>query len=176
MPYKITENDVNYCTALCYKFHARYGRIPDEDQIQDCLEFMCVAAKKYTPELSPKFMTYARWWILRAVQKEYVSIHGNGYVINNDVYYQRVQLQSEIDWIQDDRLLDVAYEVHELAERLVGTMPPEVEAGFRGIADGKYLTDVMEEIGYTKSRQNLHAKIDRWRIKQGIKKGERPID
>ena len=83
MPYKITENDVNYCTALCYKFHARYGRIPDEDQIQDCLEFMCIAAKKYTPELSPKFMTYARWWILRAVQKEYVRIHGNGYVINN---------------------------------------------------------------------------------------------
>jgi len=174
--YKITDLDVGYCDALCYKFHARYGRIPDEDQIQDCREFMCRAAKKYKPELSPRFMTYARWWILAAVQKEYVRVnHSNGYIKNNDVFYQGLHVNVESIDAMNNRNISDEYEKKDLAEKILSTASPRVEQALRRKAEGENYTDMLADVGCN-TRQALKQSIDWWRKKQGIVPGEKHID
>ena len=169
--YKITENDVNYCDALCYKFHSRFGRIPDEDQIQDCREFLCRAAKKYKPELSPRFMTYARWWILSAVQKEYVRVnHNNGYRKSNDVFYQGLQVNVESIDAMNDRNISDEYEKKDLAEKILSTASPRVEQALRRNAEGEKYAEMLSDVGCN-TRQALKQSIDWWRKKQGIVPG-----
>jgi len=167
--YKITKKDIGYCDALCYKFHARYGGIPDEDQIQDAREFMCRAAKKWDPELSPRFITYARWWILGAVQRTYYRTN-NGYPKHSDVYYQGLEVGSVEHKIKNIRNLATEYEKKELVQNLVATMPKRVETALKRNAEGEKFTDMLSDLGYN-TRQALAQKIDRWRTKQGIVKG-----
>ena len=178
--YKITENDINYCDALCYKFHGYWGRIPDEDQVQDAREWMCIAATKYKPEIG-KFMTYAGKWIWGAVAKEYSRTY-NGYPKFSDVYYQKLQVNfgdgdlghAGFD-TKNERDLADELEKKNQVEKLVKTMPKVVEKALRRNADGEKYTEMLSDLGYN-TRQALAQKIDRWRNKQGIKKGEKHID
>jgi len=166
--HKITENDIKYCDALCYKFHKFWGRYPDEDQIQDAREWMCRAAQRYKPELSPKFVTYARWYILGAVSKEYVRNY-NGYPKFSDVYYQGLQTAMDDREFENGRNFSKEYENKDLVEKLVGTMPKVVEIALRQHAAGENFTDMIGDLGYN-TRQALAQKIGRWRKKQGIVK------
>ena len=172
--YNISLDDVNYCDALCYKFHAYWGGIPDDDQIQDCREWMCIAADKYDPELSPKFMTYARWWIRGAVAKHYVRTY-NGYPKYSDVFYQGLHVSGDPDNHTNPRLTSSEYEKKELVEKLVATMPKDVEIALKRHAEGERYSDIMRDTGYKYSRQNFNQRIETWRKKQGIHRGEEAI-
>ena len=177
--YKISENEINYCDALCFKFHAYWGRIPDEDQIQDAREWMCRATIKYKPEKG-KFMTYAGKWIWGAVAKEYSRTY-NGYPKFSDVFYQKLQVNfGDGDLThyafdpKNDRDFAREYEKKDQIEKIVKTMPKVVEQALRRKADGENYTEMLTDLGYN-TRQALAQKIDRWREKQGITKGEKRI-
>jgi len=167
--YEIKESDINYCDALCHKFHWEFGGRPDEDNIQDCRESMCIAAKTYDPTLTPYFFTYARWRILWAVKRNYIRYSKKGYTMSGDVYYMKLvggggaRRDNQIN----RRGLVHEYENFDLTNRLVATMPERVETALKRHAEGEMFTDIIKDIGYN-TRQALAQKIDRWRDKQGI--------
>ena len=159
--YNITDKDIGYCDALCYRFHGYWGRIPDEDQIQDAREGMCIAAQKYNPELSPRFMTYARWWIKGMVNKYYNRTY-RGYPRSGDVYYQNLQVGGEGNDMLSERRVDIEYEKKEIISKLVESMPKHVEIVLKRSAEGETKAEISRELGY-KDRQGLDNKVRAWR-------------
>jgi hypothetical protein len=173
MTYNITKDDIAFCDAMCYKHHGYFETIPDEDQIQDCREYMCRAAEKYEPE-EGKFKTYASWWIIGAVKKHYTRKY-NGYPKSSDVYYQGLQADVSSEHHINLRDLENEYGKKDLVNRLVETMPRDVKIGLTRYAEGERYSDIIKDIGYKLTQQNFNAKIQRWRKNHGIIQGERHI-
>lgn len=71
--YKITEDDIRYCDWITSKCCNKWGLDMTDDNKQSGREGMCIAAKKFKPELGNKFLTYAQFYITGRVQRENFS-------------------------------------------------------------------------------------------------------
>ena len=151
--YNITDEDIHYCEWITRElYRQRYQRLPDEDEMQDCMLGMCEAAEVYNESKGTKFPSWARVHIFKAMQ---VGRTGrkrkNGSPVKPDMYIMG-KWESFVDDYRPKRKVTEEESILNCiaVDEVLALLPPKLsEATIRHYINGETYTSMYKEYGYS---------------------------
>ena len=166
--YKITDEDIHYCAWLARKmYQTKHSRLPDEDEMQDAMEGMCIAAETFKEGKGAKFISWARWHMFQKMTyKKPGALRPNGLPVKADMYLMRDSFPYVDETVKKTKTLLEEEIINGITiSEILPMLPPKLrDATIRHYFEGEEYKDMAKELGYS-NNSSLSSVLGQWRKK-----------
>ena len=165
--YNITDKDIKYCEWITRKVYGLRGMKPSEDDMQDAMEKICLAAISFDEGFGVKFSSYAKGYIRKSLQTKIYIRRPNGNARNAEIFKMGKRKNNSPDYDVMDKFLgkhDVEKRVinKDRIEKALARFPEKIQAAIiRHIVGGEKYADIAKDYGYG-NHNSLNKTVRDW--------------
>ena len=165
--YKITEKDIEYCEWVTRKFYAEKNVKPTEDDMQDAMTEMSLAATRFDKSVGVMFPSYAKPYLRKSMLMKTSKFRKNGDALRADIFRMGDRKAGGVDYDIMDKFYgnqDVEKDVinKDSIEKAMAQFPDKVKnALYRKIMGGEKYADIADDYEYS-NPNSLNKTVRDW--------------
>ena len=161
--YKITLRDIAYCRWILHKMYSAKGSRPSEDDMQDAMEQMCLAARTFDDSKGVTFTSYARKYLKKSMTyKKTPSLRQSGTPVHSDMFIAGSRYEYDPDRLYGNGSPEKRLILKDSIAKALSTFPERVRTSLvcHYLNDEDY-NEIAKDFGY-KNLRSLSKHVRDW--------------
>jgi len=113
--YRITDEDIKYCRWITKKLYSEKNITPTEDDMQDAMAEMSLAATRFDTEVGVKFSSYAKPYLRKSMLMKTCIYRRNGGAIRGEIFKMMGKKEGGTDY----DIMNTFYGKHNVEECII---------------------------------------------------------